>query len=166
MGDYGPVVSYPPPQRRPPSKYLALWISLPVIALVACCGGIGAFLDSDDEADGKPQPVASIAGVPETSTSAPNTTPTPSTAPTSDPSASATATATTSPPPAARTTTTTRPPAPPTTRTTTRTTPPSSVYYANCDAVRAAGKAPLYRGEPGYRAGLDGDGDGVACEKK
>lgn len=39
-----------------------------------------------------------------------------------------------------------------------------SVYYANCDAVRAAGKAPLYRGQPGYRAGLDGDDDGVACE--
>jgi hypothetical protein len=39
-----------------------------------------------------------------------------------------------------------------------------SVYYANCAAVRAAGKAPLYRGEPGYRAGLDRDDDGVACE--
>jgi hypothetical protein len=42
--------------------------------------------------------------------------------------------------------------------------PPPSVYYANCDAVRAAGKAPLYRGQPGYRAGLDRDNDGVACE--
>jgi hypothetical protein len=30
--------------------------------------------------------------------------------------------------------------------------------------VRAAGKAPLYRGDPGYRAGLDRDDDGVACE--
>jgi hypothetical protein len=39
-----------------------------------------------------------------------------------------------------------------------------SVYYANCAAVRAAGKAPLYRGDPGYRAGLDRDDDGVACE--
>jgi putative cell wall-binding protein len=42
--------------------------------------------------------------------------------------------------------------------------PPTDVYYANCDAVRAAGAAPLYAGEPGYRAGLDRDGDGVACE--
>ena len=42
--------------------------------------------------------------------------------------------------------------------------PPGEVYYANCDAVRAAGKAPLYRGQPGYRAGLDRDGDGIACE--
>lgn len=42
--------------------------------------------------------------------------------------------------------------------------PSSSVYYSNCDAVRAAGKAPLHRGQPGYRSGLDRDGDGVACE--
>ena len=38
------------------------------------------------------------------------------------------------------------------------------VYYANCAAVRAAGKAPLYRGQPGYASHLDGDNDGVACE--
>lgn len=40
----------------------------------------------------------------------------------------------------------------------------AGTYYANCDAVRAAGKAPLLSGQPGYRAGLDRDGDGVACE--
>jgi hypothetical protein len=39
-----------------------------------------------------------------------------------------------------------------------------SVYYANCTEARAAGDTPLYRGDPGYRAGLDRDGDGVACE--
>lgn len=38
------------------------------------------------------------------------------------------------------------------------------VYFANCTAARDAGAAPLYRGDPGYRAGLDRDGDGVACE--
>lgn len=38
------------------------------------------------------------------------------------------------------------------------------VYYANCDEVRAAGAAPLYAGEPGYRKGLDRDGDGIACD--
>ena len=38
-----------------------------------------------------------------------------------------------------------------------------SAYYANCDAVRAAGKAPLYAGQPGYRAELDPDGTGLAC---
>ena len=31
-------------------------------------------------------------------------------------------------------------------------------------AVRAAGKAPLYKGQPGYDSHLDRDGDGVACE--
>lgn len=41
---------------------------------------------------------------------------------------------------------------------------PANAYYANCAAVRAAGAAPLHRGEPGYRAGLDRDGDGTACE--
>ena len=42
--------------------------------------------------------------------------------------------------------------------------PAPAPYYANCTAVRAAGAAPLYSYQPGYRSGLDGDGDGVACE--
>jgi hypothetical protein len=86
----------------------------------------------------------------------------------------------TQPPLPARTVTV---PAPPTSHRTTRTTAPvplaqntqstepkttkapeTSVYYANCAAVRAAGKAPLHRGDPGYAAHLDRDGDGVACE--
>jgi Excalibur calcium-binding domain/Protein of unknown function (DUF1524) len=41
---------------------------------------------------------------------------------------------------------------------------PASVIYANCDAVRRAGAAPLRAGEPGYSRTLDRDGDGVACE--
>nr|WP_236024451.1 DUF1524 domain-containing protein [Bifidobacterium pluvialisilvae] len=40
----------------------------------------------------------------------------------------------------------------------------SNVTYRNCAAVRAAGKAPLHRGDPGYSSKLDRDGDGVACE--
>ncbi|WP_111836792.1 excalibur calcium-binding domain-containing protein [Actinomyces bovis] len=39
------------------------------------------------------------------------------------------------------------------------------VYYANCKEAKAAGAAPLYRGNPGYRDGLDRDHDGIACEK-
>lgn len=42
-----------------------------------------------------------------------------------------------------------------------------AVFYANCTAVRNAGKAPLLRGQPGYTSGssgLDRDGDGIACE--
>ncbi len=38
------------------------------------------------------------------------------------------------------------------------------VYYADCDPARAAGRAPIHAGEPGYRAELDADGDGTACE--
>ncbi|MFJ3725409.1 excalibur calcium-binding domain-containing protein [Streptomyces sp. NPDC090045] len=39
-----------------------------------------------------------------------------------------------------------------------------SVSYKNCTAVRAAGAAPIRRGDPGYGRHLDRDGDGVACE--
>ncbi|QUQ63568.1 excalibur calcium-binding domain-containing protein [Kutzneria sp. CA-103260] len=41
---------------------------------------------------------------------------------------------------------------------------PTEVYYKNCAAARAAGAAPIYRGQPGYRAALDRDNDGIACE--
>jgi hypothetical protein len=41
---------------------------------------------------------------------------------------------------------------------------PESVVYANCDAVRAAGAAPVRRGDPGYSRKLDRDGDGIGCE--
>lgn len=39
-----------------------------------------------------------------------------------------------------------------------------SAYYKNCSAARAAGAAPLHRGDPGYAPKLDRDGDGIACE--
>lgn len=45
------------------------------------------------------------------------------------------------------------------------TAPPARyVYYPNCTAAWNAGAAPIYYGEPGYRSGMDGDGDGIACE--
>lgn len=37
-------------------------------------------------------------------------------------------------------------------------------YFANCSEARAAGAAPMYKGQPGYREGLDRDHDGIACE--
>ncbi|MDT9688051.1 excalibur calcium-binding domain-containing protein [Streptomyces sp. P9(2023)] len=40
----------------------------------------------------------------------------------------------------------------------------SSVYYKNCDAVRAADADPIRVGDPGYGSHLDRDGDGVGCE--
>lgn len=44
--------------------------------------------------------------------------------------------------------------------------PPAAAgaVYADCGAVRAAGAAPIRRGEPGWSDSLDGDGDGVGCE--
>src|SRR6188768_786958 len=38
------------------------------------------------------------------------------------------------------------------------------VYYPNCAAARAAGAAPVRRGDPGYGSHLDRDQDGVGCE--
>jgi hypothetical protein len=40
----------------------------------------------------------------------------------------------------------------------------SSFAPVNCDQARALGLAPAYRGQPGYAAHLDADGDGIACE--
>ncbi|MDH6284118.1 GmrSD restriction endonuclease domain-containing protein [Prescottella agglutinans] len=42
--------------------------------------------------------------------------------------------------------------------------PSSGASFGSCKEARAAGAAPLRRGEPGYSSKLDRDGDGVACE--
>jgi hypothetical protein len=49
-------------------------------------------------------------------------------------------------------------------RTTAASSGGGSAYYKNCAAARAAGAAPLYAGQLGYRSALDRDNDGVACE--
>ena len=36
--------------------------------------------------------------------------------------------------------------------------------FRNCAEARAAGAAPVRRGDPGYGRHLDRDGDGVGCE--
>ena len=56
------------------------------------------------------------------------------------------------------------PSAAPSVASTPRTFVGGSTYYANCDAVRAAGAAPIHAGDPGYSRRLDRDGDGVGCE--
>lgn len=43
-------------------------------------------------------------------------------------------------------------------------TQPQQGGYRNCGEARAAGAAPLHRGDPGYSPRLDRDGDGLACE--
>ena len=42
--------------------------------------------------------------------------------------------------------------------------PANNGPFANCDAVRAAGRAPILRGEPGFQQKFDRDNDGVGCE--
>lgn len=41
---------------------------------------------------------------------------------------------------------------------------PAAPYYQNCDAVRAAGAAPIRPGDPGFQPKFDGNDDGVGCE--
>lgn len=41
-----------------------------------------------------------------------------------------------------------------------------TVSFASCAAAAGAGYHDIKRGEPGYSARLDGDGDGVACDQK
>ncbi|WP_345781608.1 excalibur calcium-binding domain-containing protein [Luteimonas sp. BLCC-B24] len=44
--------------------------------------------------------------------------------------------------------------------------PPSRAHpvFRNCGEARAAGAAPVHRGDPGYGPHLDRDDDGVGCE--
>ena len=42
--------------------------------------------------------------------------------------------------------------------------PQAGDHWGGCNSARAAGSAPIFAGEPGYRSEMDGDGDGVACE--
>jgi hypothetical protein len=41
---------------------------------------------------------------------------------------------------------------------------PAAAYFGSCADAKAAGAAPLFAGQAGYRAALDRDKDGVACE--
>ncbi|UZX02170.1 PASTA domain-containing protein [Arthrobacter sp. CDRTa11] len=41
---------------------------------------------------------------------------------------------------------------------------PAAAYYGSCADAKAAGAAPLFAGQAGYRPALDRDKDGVACE--
>lgn len=42
--------------------------------------------------------------------------------------------------------------------------PAQNVYYQNCTAVKAAGAAPIYPGDPGFQSKFDRDNDGIGCE--
>lgn len=42
---------------------------------------------------------------------------------------------------------------------------PAELHFRNCKEARAAGYSHMRRGEPGYSPNLDGDNDGIACDK-
>ncbi|OPC77714.1 hypothetical protein B4N89_36070 [Embleya scabrispora] len=130
-------------RRHIVSAVAAVWF---VVLLVAGTSG-----GSDDkDADTPSAPAAVVSTTPTTPAgSAPPTTPTPqdkSSAPTG-----------TSP-------RTTEPAVPATTKPSPATSRPAAVSYRNCAQVKAAGAAPIHRGDPGYGPHLDKDGDGTACE--
>jgi hypothetical protein len=39
-----------------------------------------------------------------------------------------------------------------------------SAHYSGCNAVRAAGGAPILAGQPGFSPEMHGNRDGIACE--
>ncbi|MFA7295622.1 MAG: excalibur calcium-binding domain-containing protein [Dehalococcoidia bacterium] len=144
----------------------------PILAVVALFV-LGAFAP-----DAETQPTSSSSTPQATSQAggSQNSTPVPPATPSATP-ALATSTATAAAPRSTSQTTATPAPAAPSTATTAPTSnapttqPPSStatvaasVSYPSCDAARAAGVAPMKRGEPGYRPGLDRDNDGIACD--
>lgn len=149
---------------KPPAKPTDVLVGCLIlfVLLLCTCGGL-VVLFGDDE----PPATSTTTTVTVTTTSTPTTT-----APT--PTVTTTTTTTTTPPapkaspepePAApvapvvptRTTTPAPPPPPPS-------QPAAGTPFANCTAARAAGAAPVRRGDPGYGRHLDRDGDGVGCE--
>jgi outer membrane biosynthesis protein TonB len=145
---------------------LGAWALLMTTAAIGAAAG-----------DADPQGVRAAGSVEAT---VPSTTAAPATTTTTTAPATTTTTAaptTTAPPTTAAPTTTAPPPPPPPTTAapapqpvaapapaTTQAPAPAAVYYANCDAARAAGAAPVRTGDPGYGSHLDRDGDGVGCE--
>ncbi|WLP92189.1 excalibur calcium-binding domain-containing protein [Gordonia sp. NB41Y] len=148
------------------TKKPLLIIGAIVVAILLMCGGcgVGSLIgNTSDTAAPATTTVTSFRTVTETatpSTSAPTTTATPT----------STSTATTGVPNTPAEDTTVPRGLIPQTGTQDETTDKpaagggGSVSYSSCAQARAAGAAPLYRGQPGYSSSLDRDGDGVACE--
>ncbi|GIE29618.1 hypothetical protein Ait01nite_026630 [Actinoplanes italicus] len=152
----------PPYPPSPPAPKPAPWKvigGLTAGILVLCCGGFTAIGYFADDTDGNRaasfSETAPTGATGETATA------------TGKPARSTSPGTVRSKPAPARTTTAPRTRKPSPTRTTSTPKPttksPKSVYYKNCDAVRAAGAAPIRRGDPGYARHLDRDGDGQGC---
>ena len=153
------------------------------LAIATCVGLAGCGVPSVADDAGSPAPAPSL-----TATASPSATPTPSPSPTPTPSPAPTPTPRPTPTPSPIPTTQAPPSESPAPSATQEPEPTpeeetqaggggaapapapepkqESAYYPNCKAARAAGAAPLYRGDPGYREELDRDRDGIACEIK
>ena len=154
-----------------------------VLAIAVCAGlaGCGVPSSADDVDSPVPAPSPTV-----TASASPSPTPTPPPTPTPTPSPTPTPTPTPTPSPSPTTQAPTPEPSTPPETQEPEPTPEAdtqgggggaapapvpepkqeSTYYPNCKAAKAAGAAPLYRGDPGYREDLDRDEDGVACEIK
>lgn len=165
----------PDPWARPPRPQdrKRRW---PVFAGVGAAGLVGLVVGTGIGAD-EPSSIAhtTTIRVVETVTATPDPTTTPEDVPVAPVASAETTTeapppapvTTEAPPPPPPTTEAPPPPAPPAPRVAAVPSPepaPAPAYYKNCAAARAAGAAPLYIGDPGYRPALDRDGDGIACE--
>ena len=153
----------PPPQVTPRApRWPWLAVALGGLASFVLLAILGAAVAESGEADVSARPAPStsseLAGVTSSTTTTSTTT---------------TSTSTTAAPTTTAPTTTVAPPPPPAPTTTVAPPPPAlvepppadvGVYYENCAAARAAGAAPVHRGQPGYARHLDRDDDGVGCE--
>ena len=120
--------------RRTAFNGMVMGVAAWIIAILVSVGSLGA----------GDAPVALAEGTAPTPTSTPESTPEPEPTPEPVPTSPETPAETAAPEPAAPT--------------------PAATFFQNCDAVRAAGAAPIYTGQPGYSRTLDRDGDGVGCE--
>ncbi|MFI7062279.1 excalibur calcium-binding domain-containing protein [Kribbella sp. NPDC050124] len=131
------------------------------------------FTSGDDSTQTSAPPPAETVPAPEGSptapetgaarTAAPTTPPTPTASETSSPTSPPSSTPTS--PESSESSSTPVPGSPSTSAPTTAPTGTKPVVFSTCAEARAAGKAPLYRGGPGYSEALDKNGDGIACER-
>ncbi|MEH3078518.1 MAG: DUF1524 domain-containing protein [Quadrisphaera sp.] len=96
-----------------------------------------------------------------TSTAKPTSSSKPTAKPTSSSKPTSTAKPTAKPTSSSKPTSTAKP----TVKPTGTAKPTAKVSYKNCAAVRAAGKAPIRKGDPGWSTAFDRDGDGIGCDR-
>ncbi|MEU0718325.1 excalibur calcium-binding domain-containing protein [Streptomyces lavendulocolor] len=142
-----------PPAARPLYRMKRVWAGGLLLLMIGTgCGALGSEDSSKPTTKAAPAPAATV-----TTTATATVTATPSAAPAPTVTATRTVTAT-------ATVTRQAPAAADDSSDAAADTDSGSVYYANCTAARAAGAAPVHRGEPGYASHLDRDNDGVGCD--